>query len=245
MESKKETQLIYKKITNIMSAIDPIAKDKTNKMQGYKFRGIDDMYNALHDHLAKEEVFVTSNIVKSNREERPSKNGGVLIYSILEMVFRFYTTDGSFVESVTIGEAMDSGDKSMNKAMSIAYKYALMQIFCIPTEELKTMNVENNTYEVAQKSETKKVMVDEEQAKLLVEASKAFPKDLFIKSLQDQIKKTGSLSAKQVAALQSKLDQANLKNNNTKIEAEARKTEKDLDDRMNEAMIIDPDKLPF
>jgi hypothetical protein len=32
------------------------------------------------------------------------------------------------------GEAMDSGDKATNKAMSAAYKYACMQAFSIPTE---------------------------------------------------------------------------------------------------------------
>jgi hypothetical protein len=66
------------------------------------------------------------------------------------MKFTAYAEDGSSVESVTIGEAMDSGDKSMNKAMSTAYKYALMQIFCIPTEEDK--DTENQTHEVAPKS---------------------------------------------------------------------------------------------
>jgi len=57
--------------------------------------------------------------------------------------------DGSSVESIMIGEAMDSGDKSANKAMSTALKYALMQAFLIPTEELK--DSDNNTYEVKKK----------------------------------------------------------------------------------------------
>ncbi len=32
---------------------------------------------------------------------------------------------------------MDSGDKASNKALSIAMKYALLQVFCIPTEDAK------------------------------------------------------------------------------------------------------------
>jgi hypothetical protein len=71
------------------------------------------------------------------------------------MKFTAYAEDGSFVESITIGEAMDSGDKSMNKAMSTAYKYAFMQIFCIPTEEDK--DTENQTHEVAPKEYPKTV----------------------------------------------------------------------------------------
>ena len=47
------------------------------------------------------------------------------------------TTDGSYVETTNVGEAADSGDKGMNKAMSIALKYSLLQMFLIPTEEQK------------------------------------------------------------------------------------------------------------
>ena len=36
--------------------------------------------------------------------------------------------------TATYGEAMDSADKSTNKAMSAAYKYMCLQVFCIPTE---------------------------------------------------------------------------------------------------------------
>ena len=120
-----------------MSLVGVIGKDRTNTMQGYKFRGIDDMYNALNEHLSKEGIFVTSKVIEKQREERQSAKGGLLLYSILTMEFEFFAEDGSSVKSTTVGEAMDSGDKSMNKAMSTAYKYALMQIFCIPTEEEK------------------------------------------------------------------------------------------------------------
>lgn len=132
-----DKQLIYTKIPKIMSLVGVIGKDRTNTMQGYKFRGIDDMYNALNEHLSKEGIFVTSKVIEKQREERQSAKGGLLLYSILTMEFEFFAEDGSSVKSTTIGEAMDSGDKSMNKAMSTAYKYALMQIFCIPTEEEK------------------------------------------------------------------------------------------------------------
>lgn len=141
-----------------MSLVGVVGKDRKNELQGYKFRGIDDMYNALNEHLASEKVFFTSEVLESTREERLTKNGGLLMYSILKMKFTAYAEDGSSVESTTIGEAMDTGDKSMNKAMSTAYKYALMQIFCIPTEEDK--DTENQTHEVAPKEYPKTVKDD-------------------------------------------------------------------------------------
>ena len=133
----EKPKLIYSKIPKIMGLIGAIGKDKKNSMQGYKFRGIDDVYNSLNKHLASECVFCTSEITERTREERKTKNGGTLFYTTLRMNFTFYAEDGSFVTSTTEGEAMDSSDKSTNKAMSVAYKYALMQIFCIPTEEEK------------------------------------------------------------------------------------------------------------
>lgn len=148
------TQLIYSKIPKIMSLVGVVGKDRTNTIQNYKFRGIDDMYNALNKHLSDEWLFFTSEVLDEKREERPSKQGGVLIWTILTVKFTCYAEDGSSISSTMKWEAMDSGDKSMNKAMSTAYKYALMQLFCIPTEEDK--DTENQTHEVAQNSEQAK-----------------------------------------------------------------------------------------
>jgi hypothetical protein len=146
---KNEPMNIYQSINAIMRHIPSIAKDKKNVQQGYNFRGIDDMYNALNPHLAEHGVFATSEVLNTEREERQTKNGGTLLYSILTVKFTFYATDGTFVTSTMIGEAMDNGDKASNKAMSTAYKYALMQLFCIPTADVK--DTEYETHEVAPK----------------------------------------------------------------------------------------------
>ena len=137
---------IYQAINSIMQDIEAIGKNKKNAQQGYSFRGIDDMYNALQPLFKKHAVFITSNVMESKREERLTKSGGALIYTIAKCQFKFFTTDGSFIESILEGEAMDSGDKSTNKAMSTALKYALMQMFLIPTEE--KLDTEYDTHEV-------------------------------------------------------------------------------------------------
>lgn len=133
----------------IMNDLGAIGKDKTNPQQGYKFRGIDDMYNAINPLFKKHGVFITSNVLESKREERQTKSGGALIYTITKCSFTFHSEDGSTVTSIIEGEAMDSGDKSTNKAMSAALKYALMQMFLIPTEE--RLESEYQTHEVAAK----------------------------------------------------------------------------------------------
>jgi hypothetical protein len=135
---------IFQAISAIMAEVPSIGKNRKNVQQNYTFRGIDDMYNALNDILAKNKVFATSEVLRHEREERQTAKGGVLIYSILTVKFTFYTDDGSSVTSTMIGEGMDSGDKASNKAMSTAYKYALMQIFCIPTDDPKDTELDSH-----------------------------------------------------------------------------------------------------
>lgn len=137
MQEKEKTPLIFQTINNVLKEVGAIGKDKKNTQQGYSFRGIDDLYNELHGLFAKHGLFFTSELVGSLREERTSKSGGATIYSIIDIKFTFYALDGSSVSSVMRGEAMDSGDKASNKAASAALKYALLQLFMIPTEEEK------------------------------------------------------------------------------------------------------------
>jgi hypothetical protein len=150
---------ISKKILLILQEVDAIAKSKTNTQQNYKFRGIDDMYNALHPLFSKHGVYITSEVLSSKREERQTKSGGVLIYTIVTCKFNFNCEDSS-VSSILEGEAMDSGDKSTNKAMSTALKYALMQMFLIPTEE--QLDTETKSPDPAPKKSAKPALAEEQ-----------------------------------------------------------------------------------
>ena len=130
-----EANNIYVSISNIMREMGAIAKEKKH-IQGYLYRGVDDIMNSLQPQLATYKVIIVPEVLEQLREERTTAKGGLLIYSILKIKFKFYAEDGSHVEAVTIGEAFDSGDKASNKAMSIAFKYACFQVFCIPTKEI-------------------------------------------------------------------------------------------------------------
>ena len=151
-EQKENTSgspgLIYQQIPKIMADIKSIGKGRTSSPQqgGYAFRGIDDVYNELQEKLAKHRVFTVPTVLSERYEDRKSKSGGTLIYRIFTIKYTFYAEDGSFFDAVVIGEAMDSGDKAGNKAMSAGHKYVLLQTFCIPTDEPK--DSENDTYEV-------------------------------------------------------------------------------------------------
>lgn len=127
--------MIYKQLIACLRGTSAITKDKKNAQQGYRFRGIDDVYNALHPIFEENGVLPVPEVLESRREERQTKGGGNLIYTVLKLKVTFYAEDGSNVSAIVQGEGMDSADKSTNKAMSAAYKYALFQLLCIPTEE--------------------------------------------------------------------------------------------------------------
>jgi len=138
---------VYQSICNAMADIEPIAKARENKEQRFKFRGIDEVMNELQPVLKKHGLFVVPKVANVIRQEKPTKSGGMLLYSIVTMEFTMYAQDGTSITGSTVGEGMDSGDKASNKAMAVALKYFLLQTFCIPTEDEK--DPDQTSYQVA------------------------------------------------------------------------------------------------
>lgn len=142
---------VYQAIADVMGRLaqEGIAKNQKNAQQGFKFRGIDDVYNALSSILASERLCVLPRIISREITERQTKNGGVLFCVVVNAEFDFVSAiDGSkHTVGPFPGEAMDSGDKATNKAMSAAYKYMALETFCIPTEG--DNDADATTHEVA------------------------------------------------------------------------------------------------
>jgi hypothetical protein len=155
------TKNVYQCIAEVQKQVAQtgIAKNKSNAQQGYKFRGIDDVYNALSLVLAEVGLVVITRCIEREQVERATKSGSPLFYTTLKVEYDFVSShDGSKHTAVAYGEAMDSADKSTNKAMSASYKYAMFQTFCIPTE---AQDADDVTHDVAPKSEAVTISVDE------------------------------------------------------------------------------------
>lgn len=112
-----------------------ISKDRNNPTQGFKFRGIDDVYNTVSPLLGEHGLCILPRMLTHRIMESQTKNQTVKYTAVVEAEFDFVSSeDGSKHVVKTFGEAMDMADKATNKAMSAAYKYAVMQAFAIPTE---------------------------------------------------------------------------------------------------------------
>ncbi|MCC8037314.1 MAG: ERF family protein [Bacteroidales bacterium] len=139
-------KLIYQKMAAILRDTKAIGKNCRNQQQNFNFRGIDDVMNEMHDLFAKNGVIVIPEVVDFTVMPETTARGGKLFYTRARIKHHFTAEDGSEVTTTTVGEAMDSGDKGMNKAMSIALKYAILQLFMIPTAEPK--DPDGQSYEV-------------------------------------------------------------------------------------------------
>lgn len=115
-------------------AAEGLAKGRKNEKQGYKFRGIDEVLDAVAGPMAKAGLDIYPRMVERSMVEHKSNNGGALFYSYVHVEYDFVSSkDGSAWKVGPIpGEAFDSGDKSVSKAMSVAYRTMCIQTFCIP-----------------------------------------------------------------------------------------------------------------
>ena len=147
---------VYQAINAVQTELASIGISKSsrnNQGAGYNFRGIDAVYNVLSSIMAKNGLCIIPRMLSRSCEERTSKSGGALFYVTVEAEFDLVSAeDGTKHTARTFGEAMDSGDKATNKAMSAAYKYMALQTFAIPTEG--DNDADAHTHEVVKQKPT-------------------------------------------------------------------------------------------
>lgn len=154
---------VYKKISAVQAEMNKegISKNRKNTTQGYAFRGIDDVYSAIAPSLARNGLCILPRVLKRDVVERQTKSGGALFYVMLDVEFDMVSADDGSMHTIRVsGEAMDSGDKATNKAMSAAYKYACFITFCIPTEGDNDADAQTHEAKTALLSEAEKEKIN-------------------------------------------------------------------------------------
>ena len=138
-KSKKPKQpLIYERISKIMAEMPAIGKDAENKAQHFKYRSIDAIMDVVHGLLAQHNVFYTPHVASQDRQILDRMKEGVVVGKTvivaLSIEYKVYCSEDRSEITVgpIIGEAMDTGDKASAKAMTMALKTMLLQLFCIP-----------------------------------------------------------------------------------------------------------------
>lgn len=127
---------VYAAIAKAIEVIGKIGVGKhgTNADQGYKFRSIDDVYGAVNAGLAQAGLVILPAVITREVTELKTASGKANWRVVLKVMFTFACgADGSMHEvGPFYGEAFDTSDKATNKAMTGAFKYMLIEVFCIP-----------------------------------------------------------------------------------------------------------------
>lgn len=120
---------IYAALAAVNRAVAAIGKNQTNTGQGWKFRGVDDVMNALHPLFAEHGI-----LVAQVDREVSIDTAGKMRLTTLTTDWYLYAEDGSSICLSTITQGADNSDKGATKAASLGYKYALLRLFSVPTE---------------------------------------------------------------------------------------------------------------
>lgn len=137
---------VVEAMSAVMNDVGAVKKTGTGDVP-YSFRGIDQVMNALHGALTKHQVVVVPAGVQSIETER--LNNGRAQGVVLVMTYRIYGPRGDYIDVAGVGGSVDYSDKAVNQAMSMSYKYALLEAFCIPTEDMQDGDASAPTVENA------------------------------------------------------------------------------------------------
>jgi hypothetical protein len=121
----------------IMAEADYVqkTKGKDGKGPGYTFASEAAIVGLMHEACAKHGVLIAPTSVEIvEREQYESRGGGRMTRTVLRVTYTIRHAFSADVDTAqAMGEAADVGDKSIPKAMTIAYKYALRQLNMLET----------------------------------------------------------------------------------------------------------------
>lgn len=125
--------------------IGPVGKDSKNKQQNYNFRGIDAVVNAVAKAFDAKGIIPVPRLQKLwYGTAEIGKDRTQMGHVQVEVEYQFTGPQGDHIDVLVPGEAMDVGDKATAKAMSVAYRIALLQALNLPTSDA---DPDSQTYE--------------------------------------------------------------------------------------------------
>lgn len=127
---------VHEALAEVMEDVRSVGKTDRNSHQNYNFRGIDSVVNAVGPALRRHHVVVVPSVLEIDSESVTVGRNNTQMRSVTVRVeYRFFGPEGDSIAAVSVGEAMDSGDKAVPKAMSVALRTCLLQALMLPTDE--------------------------------------------------------------------------------------------------------------
>lgn len=127
---------VQEALTMVMNDVREVAKNDRNTQQNFSFRGIDAVVNAVAPALRKHGVVVAPHLDTIEYLPFQSSKGTAMMCCRVVVTYWFHGPAGDHICTTVPGEAMDAGDKSTAKAMSVAFRTALLQSLALPTDDV-------------------------------------------------------------------------------------------------------------
>jgi hypothetical protein len=123
------------RLSAVMRDVQSLGKRERNEQFGFNFRGVDSVMNAVGPALRDHGLVVSSIVHDVRIDSYQTTKNTVMNRAIIKAEYRFTAPDETYVSAMAWGEASDTMDKSVPKAMSVAYRTAILQALCLPTHD--------------------------------------------------------------------------------------------------------------
>ncbi len=134
-DQNEELPTIIQALTNVMREVTAIGKKDFNTFHKFNFRGIDLVLEHVGPAFRNHGIVSVPELREIRSDDLTAKDGKHKRGVTLTVAYTFYGPRGDSITAVVPGEANDTEDKGSSKAMSVAYRTALLQVLAIPTGE--------------------------------------------------------------------------------------------------------------
>lgn len=134
-ESNEELPTVLQALANVMKDVTSIGKKDFNEFHKFNFRGIDTVLDKVGPALRDHGIVPIPELREIQSDDLTAKDGKRKRGVTLTVAYTFYGPRGDSITTVVPGEANDTEDKASSKAMSVAFRTALIQVLAIPTGE--------------------------------------------------------------------------------------------------------------
>lgn len=117
---------IYQRILAVMEEVSYVQKEDKRVNNQYRFVSHDSVTSILHPQFVKHGIVVIPTVLSYKQDVNRTE---------VELQVEFINADEpkDRISIKSIGYGIDQGDKGPGKAVSYAYKYALLKTFCLET----------------------------------------------------------------------------------------------------------------
>ncbi len=154
---------IYQKISEVMKAVEYLAKDDSVQFNNIKYKAISEekVTRTIRKELINQGIVIIPISQECTVTELIRTEKSVNQRADVHTKYKIQNIDdvNDFIEVESNGSGVDTQDKAVGKAMTYAYKYMLLRTFAIPTgEDPDKISSAETDYKIQNELESQKII---------------------------------------------------------------------------------------